>query len=195
MARVKLTFNMATEVVGNKEGGLLIVTDQDETRQVAIPCDERTLSTFVHRLGNMGTDEQDLADVMVKILEWQTELDLEIVIDNVKNGRYHAIISNRATLAQLPLRGEDAVLLNFISDDKIPLYMEQYLFEKQSSEFNANARGISLPVNAISDEMLKEALRKAIADENYELASKINEEVKWRGLDLNDASAPDDREE
>lgn len=36
MARVKLTFNMATEVVGNKEGGLLIVTDQDETRQVAI---------------------------------------------------------------------------------------------------------------------------------------------------------------
>lgn len=143
----------------------------------------------------MGTDEQDLADVMVKILEWQTELDLEIVIDNVKNGRYHAIISNRATLAQLPLRGEDAVLLNFISDDKIPLYMEQYLFEKQSSEFNANARGISLPVNAISDEMFKEALRKAIADENYELASKINEEVKRRGLDLNDASAPDDREE
>lgn len=59
-----------------------------------------TLSTFVHRLGNMGTDEQDLADVMVKILEWQTELDLEIVIDNVKNGRYHAIISNRATLAR-----------------------------------------------------------------------------------------------
>ena len=47
----------------------------------------------------------------------------------------------------------------------------------------------------ISDEMLKEALRKAIADENYELASKINEEVKRRGLDLNDASAPDDREE
>lgn len=65
----------------------------------------------------------------------------------------------------------------------------------KGSEFNANARGISLPVNAISDEMLKEALRKAIADENYEPCLKINEEVKRRGLDLNDASAPDDREE
>jgi protein-arginine kinase activator protein McsA len=39
---------------------------------------------------------------------------------------------------------------------------------------------MSLPINVISDEMLKSALDKAIKDEDYEMASHLRDEMKRR---------------
>ena len=39
---------------------------------------------------------------------------------------------------------------------------------------------MSLPINILDDKMIENALAKAIKDENYELASRINEEIKRR---------------
>ena len=54
--------------------------------------------------------------------------------------------------------------------------------------YNENSRGVSLPVNTISDEMLQSALDKAIADENYELASHLRDEKKRRNKGENNDS-------
>ncbi len=40
--------------------------------------------------------------------------------------------------------------------------------------------GASLPINVLDDKLIEEALAKAIKHENYELASRINEEIKRR---------------
>ena len=76
------------------------------------------------------------------------------------------------------IRASDAVLLSLVGD--IPLYIESGLMLRQSVPYNENSRGVSLPVNTISDEMLQAALDKAIADENYELASHLRDEKKRR---------------
>ena len=52
--------------------------------------------------------------------------------------------------------------------------------KRQSVMYMENSRGVSLPVNTISDKMLQAALDKAIADENYELASHLRDEKKRR---------------
>ena len=41
---------------------------------------------------------------------------------------------------------------------------------------------MALPVNTITDDMLKSALEKAIQEENYELASHLRDEMKRRNL-------------
>ena len=46
--------------------------------------------------------------------------------------------------------------------------------------YNENAKGVAVPVNTISDEMLQAAMDKAMADENYERASHLRDEKKRR---------------
>lgn len=42
---------------------------------------------------------------------------------------------------------------------------------------------LAIPVNVLNNEILGKALQKAIADENYELASQLKEEQKRRKAD------------
>lgn len=182
MARVKLKFRMVSQVMGSGNGGLLVVTDKEGERQVAIPCDAETLEMFSARMDKPDDYKRRLPEVLVSIFTWQVDLNLEIMIDGVNDGSYHAMVVNCDTLEQTPINDCDAVLLNFLSKDNIPLYMEERLFLRQSTRFDATARGVAMPINSITDAMLEEALKKAVADENYELASQLNDEMKRRKL-------------
>ena len=58
-------------------------------------------------------------------------------------------------------------LLSFISN--IPLFIEEKLMKRQSVPYQRSSNGVAMPLNAISNKMLQEALDKAVEDENYEL--------------------------
>ena len=76
------------------------------------------------------------------------------------------------------IRASDAVLLSYVGN--IPLFIDSALMSRQSVLYKENSKGVSLPVNTISDKMLQTALEKAIFDENYELASHLRDEKKRR---------------
>lgn len=179
MARIKLFLQQATEVVGEEKEGLLILTDSFQERQLAVPCNSRMYDEFRLRMNN-PKHQAELSDVLFKVIKWQTELSLELVIVSVDNGHYSAILSNTDSLEQVPIDGAEAVLLNYISKDKIPLFIDEKLFLKQSSVYDMKAKGVSLPVNTLSSSMLRKALERAIAAENYELASQLRDELNKR---------------
>ena len=54
---------------------------------------------------------------------------------------------------------------------------------KQSAEYHAGYVQMPVPVNVITDKMLEDSLRKAIDNENYELASNLRDELKKRHPD------------
>ena len=176
MARIKLFLQQATEVVGEEKDGLLILTDSFQERQIAIPCSSRMFDEFKARMNN-PKQQTELADILFSVLKWQTGLSLERVIINVDNGHYSAILNNTDSLEQVPIDGAQAVLLNYISKDKIPLFIEEKLFLKQSSVYDMKAKGVSLPVNTLSSSMLRKAMEMAIAAENYALASQLRDEL------------------
>lgn len=179
MARIKLFLQQATEVVGEEKEGLLILTDSFQERQLAVPCNSRMYDEFRLRMNN-PKHQAELSDVLFKVIKWQTELSLELVIVSVDNGHYSAVLSNTDSLEQVPIDGAEAVLLNYISKDKIPLFIDEKLFLKQSSVYDMKAKGVSLPVNTLSSSMLRKALDRAIAAENYELASQLRDELNKR---------------
>ena len=76
------------------------------------------------------------------------------------------------------VRMSDAVLLSIISD--IPLYAENNLLKVQSVPYDENVKGVAIPINTMDMERLKLALDKAIAEENYELASHLRDEIERR---------------
>lgn len=179
MARIKLFLQQATEVVGEEKEGLLILTDSFQERQLAVPCNSRMYDEFRLRMNN-PKHQAELSDVLFKVIKWQTELSLELVIVSVDDGHYSAVLSNTDSLEQVPIDGAEAVLLNYISKDKIPLFIDEKLFLKQSSVYDMKAKGVSLPVNTLSSSMLRKALERAIAAENYELASQLRDELNKR---------------
>ena len=54
--------------------------------------------------------------------------------------------------------------------------------QRQSVPYQRSSSGVAMPLNAISNKMLKEALDNAVANENYELASHLRDEMRRRKL-------------
>lgn len=178
MRKIKLHFHSVSEIVGTKDVGLLILLDEDEKRQLTIACDRQMMYQFELRLQHLPIAERLLPEVMWQVISTQSELRFEIIINDIIDGQYRAVLYNIDTLEPVALRASDAVLLAYIG--KIPLYIEEGLMDKQSVKYVKEASGVSIPVNTISDDMLQKALDKAIADENYELASHLRDEMKRR---------------
>lgn len=70
--------------------------------------------------------------------------------------------------------------------------MDERLFLKQSSVYDMKAQGVSLPVNTLSSSMLRKAMEKAIAAENYELASQLRDELNRRNTASSDNNTTKD---
>jgi len=178
--RVRLIFKSVSEIVGTDNIGLLVLTDSAELRQVAVPCDQRTLNEFALRMEQMPITGRLLPEVLWNVLQWQTQLRMEVVIDSLHDGKYQAVLSNTDTLEEIPLSATEGILLSFVSRGDIPVMMDEQLFMRQSTVYDKEAVGVSLPVNTISDDMLQKALDKAIGNENYEMASHLRDELNRR---------------
>ncbi len=178
MAKERLVFKGVSEIVGTEDLGLLILTDEAKERQITIVCDKAMAVQLELRVKKVPITRIMLPEVLCRILKNNSNFDYEIVIDDIVDGQYRTLLYDKETLEPLLIRASDAVLLSVVSG--IPLYMETGLMKRQAVAYNENSRGVSLPVNTISDEMLQAALDKAIADENYELASHLRDEKKRR---------------
>ncbi len=179
MSRIRLYLQQASEVVGGNKDGLLVLTDSYQERQLVVPCQGRLLEEFKFRL-DKHENHSGMIDILLDVIDNQTSLSLSLLITNVENGSYSAILNNEDTQQQIGIGGVEAVLLNVISKDKIPLYIDEDLFLRQSSKFDMKADGVALPVNALPVSMLEKTLGKAVAAENYELASQLRDELNRR---------------
>ncbi len=185
MARIQLFFRGVSEIVGTDDLGLLILSDEAKERQISIVCDKAMALQIEFRLKGVPITNIMLPEVLCKVINMQ-DLHLELVIDDLIDGQYRTILYNTDTMVPLLIRASDAVLLSLVGN--IPLYIDSTLMRRQAVRYSIDTRGVSLPVNTISDEMLQSALDKAIADENYELASHLRDEQKRRNKGNDKAS-------
>ncbi|MBR5657276.1 MAG: bifunctional nuclease family protein [Prevotella sp.] len=178
MNKVRLTIKGVSEIVGTEEIGLIMLVDESLSRQLTIPCDKQMLSQFRLRIGKAPVVGRMLPEVLWHVISMQTDLHFEIIINDLIDGQYRALLYNTETLEPISMRASDAALLSYISN--IPLYVEWGLMQKQSVDYYEKAKGLSIPVNTVSDEMLQSALDKAIKEENYEMASHLRDELNRR---------------
>ncbi len=178
MARNRLVFKGVSEILGTDDLGLLILTDETERRQVSIVCDKAMAVMIEIRVNKLPVAGIMLPEVLWKMASRHGDPMVEILIDDLQDGQYRALVTGGEFPEPMRLRASDAVLLSIISG--MPIYMESRLMARQSVPYEANANGVALPVNVISDDMLRKALRKAVEDENYELASQLRDELRNR---------------
>ena len=177
--KVRLIFHSIGEIVGGEELGIITLVDEPHERMITIVCDKTMAVQLELRAKHVPITKIMLPEVLATVMKRQGDLQMEVVIKDLIDGQYVALLCNRVTLESFPIRAADAVL--FSQAANIPLYIEARLMQRQSVRFAEGSRGISIPVNTLSTDMLDEALKKAIAQENYELASQLRDEKKKRG--------------
>lgn len=178
MSKERLIFKGVSEIVGTENLGLLILTDEAMLRQITVVCDKAMAVQIELRVKRLPITQIMLPEVLCKVLDSVGKQRFELLIDDISDGQYHTVLNDSYTLDSRLIRTSDAVLLSLVGD--IPLYIDSRLLKRQAVPYNRFARGVSLPVNTISDDMLQAALNRAIADENYELASHLRDEQKRR---------------
>ncbi len=178
MSKIQLHFKSITQIVGSERLGLIILVDNEERRQISIVCDKAIQSQFVMRMNGIPVASRLCPEVLLSIIGTETVDCMEINIVGIANGQYTTVITNSTTYSEVPIRASDAILIAYIAH--IPIYIDENLMAAQSVPFKVGSCGLSVPINAINDEMLQSAMEKAVNEENYELASRLRDEIKRR---------------
>ena len=177
MASIQLKFQAAAEVNGKEKDGLLLLSDQEQQRQLVITCSKNILKEITERKSN-AINYDDIAKILWEMIHWQTTLELSIHINTLEDGVYKALLINEENQFSLPVKADAAILLSMISHNEIPIFMDEALFRRQSSVYQPNAKGLQLPLNIISEPMLHDLLDNAVKTERYEIASELRDELK-----------------
>lgn len=186
MPNIKLKFKSASTIVGFAHGGLIVLVDEDETRQLSITCDKNMLYQFGVRLDASVNTDNYLPEALCSFLGLEDgEHNFELLIYGIYDGQYKVLLTDNATSRSVKIRASDAILLSLIA--KIPLYITDVVMERQSTAYKSDGCKMSLPLNSITDEMLDLALQKAVKEEKYELASHLRDEKIKREHNHNNA--------
>lgn len=179
MNRQPLHFHSASRIVGSESVGILLLLNDDETRQLVITCDNHMLREVGYRLSDAnGDNNRRLPEALWDMLVAVGNDHYEVYISGVDNGEYTTYLVDTDTLGVSPLRAADGVLLSVAK--QVPIFVDSKLLQQQGMPYDPNSNGLALPVNTLSDEMLKDALDKAVASENYELAAYLRDEMHRR---------------
>lgn len=178
MNKIKLIYKGVSEIVGKNAPALIILTDVAETRQVTVMCDHHMEREFGYRLAKDKDNEKRIPEVLTQIIPELRNSQYEILIHSIVDGEYRAALVNKQDISMVPMRVADAILLATVG--KWNIFMEEKLLMRQSVPYKEGERGMAMPINTLSKDMLQKALDAAIADEDYELASQIRDEINRR---------------
>lgn len=177
-AGIELLFQGTTEVVGNSDVVLVVLTDRQQRRQITMLADKWAERELTLRRGSPGVVGELLPEVLCKVFPRMCADNFLLFIYGVDDGKYQVGLVDVQTLDVEPIRASDAILLSLVAGLKI--YIESRLFSYQSVPFDATGCRMALPLNTLSMDMLRQTLDKAVAAEDYELASMIKKEMEQR---------------
>ena len=178
MKRVQLFYRDISEIVGSDGCSVARLVDSDEQRTITVICDKAMTEQMSIRHNRQPGREQMLPEVLLSMLQAEGKGRLELLISDIMDGQYFVTLIDKLNYVVRQIRMSDALLLHYIS--QIPFYIEEGLMVRQSSPFVPNTQGISIPINALDTNRLNKELERAIAEEDYRLASLLHEEIQRR---------------
>ena len=178
MDLIPLKLKSISKIVGNDDLALLELVTNDELKQLSVVCESTMIRQFAMRLSNVPERHRLLPEVLWAAFGEGKHEDMRIIFANYHDGEYMVFLFDDTEGLQWPLRASDAVLLSLVA--KIPVFVRQKVIDRCGSPVDSTGKGVVLPIQLLPSNMLHKELDKAVADENYEKASLIRDELKKR---------------
>lgn len=167
-----------------KDGSLYLAILQERHGNRVLPVMIERDSAFQLLKKMKGADEigvpSSMADVM-RVAFYQSGMDLdEVRVAAVQAGVTYCHILYRVNETYRMIRyckASDSLILAYTFG--CPITINNELLEQQYMR-EVGDGAYSVPVNSVSLEALEEALKRAVEDENYELASHLRDEIERR---------------
>ena len=170
MIRVKIS-GVAIDPV--TKGFVVILKDETETRWLPIwigPYEAKMISLALEKIKPIRPLPHDL---IKNILDSLSMIVTRVVISNIKENTYFAIIKLRLdhTEKEIDARPSDAIALALRTN--APIYVTEEVLDKASIEKIGleNEKGMKLTE-------LREKMQKAVEVENYEEAAKLRDQIR-----------------
>ncbi len=177
--RVKLRLAAVSNMRTSPHIGMMTLVDDIECRALVITCDNNVREQLSVRLDRGPSFSRKwLPEVMWRVLRDMGAPQIEIQINGLMAGEYPTGLVCTATWQRIPLTARGAIFLAYVAN--LPVYADKTLMDRQSSPWKPNALSVAMPVNVIDGKVLRSLLDDAVRAENYELASKIRDELKSR---------------
>lgn len=176
--KVRLVFRGTMEIAGSENVGLILLANEEGTKQLNVLCDKHMLYEFAVRKHTDRQNRHLIAESVWSLFSQLTDERCHILIHGIAHEQYQCILVAEPSLLSAPIRMSDAVLLATITE--MPILMDAALFERQSLPVTDQEESVSLPINTVSAHLLQKALDKAIEDEDYEMASRLRDEISRR---------------
>lgn len=132
------------------------------------------ISLYNHKMPRPG-----IFDLYLKTLKSFDGSLIEIDIFKIKGGIFysHLYIERDSNIMYVDGRTSDALALAVRCN--VPIYIDEDLLERNCVRLESNG-AYSLPIATASTKVLKEAMAQAVANENYEFAARLRDEINSR---------------
>ncbi len=156
---------------------LLLLRELNGTRLLPIVLDEGEYNRLEAAISKNDTSETYLARRFCT--NFNIKLDA-VMLTRTKDNGYRAFCIARQDDGRTKFFELDAVTgIIAATGLKAPLQIATQTFEAMYDKKGEEGL-VAIPVTAMNDALLAEALEMAVAEENYELASQLNEELRKR---------------
>lgn len=176
--RIKLQVKGISEIVGSDDMALLVLVDEADERQLIVPCDNLVAQQVKNRLFKYPHQDELLPEAMWNFFSQNVYIQAEIFIYGFQDGIYFTTLMDTLSGKKVKIRCSDAVLLSVVSN--IPVYVTRKLMLTLSEPFQPNRTKVALPLNIISEALLRKSMQEAIESEDYETAINLRDELKRR---------------
>ena len=178
MDKTRLYIKGVTQLRQFDNIGLIVLTDASQARHVSMPCDMARLYDLEGFFKKKHTSIDTLISVLWSIVRDNTDRLYEVHITDVSHGKYRMELQDVEKSIVYELEPTAAIILAAVAD--LPIYISPKLFDMQGVNYNPDNEKMSLPLNVLSYELLENALRRAVDDEDYRMAMVIKQEMDNR---------------
>lgn len=179
MKRIELKVQDVTQGTMGGKPYFLMLREAEGNRKLSIMVGAAEAQAILVTMRGVPVPRPLVYDVFVSTLEAFDITLREVLIYKVVDGVYYSslVMELNGCLEHIDTRTSDAIALALRYH--APIYTIETLMAREHIFEDGNG-AISIPVSSVGMEVLKEALDRAVKEENYELAAQIRDEIARR---------------
>lgn len=158
---------------------IMMLQEKDGMRKLPVMIGPYEAQSIVFAKRNIQFERPTTHDLFKQFAEACDVKFLHAKIDKIVEGTFYSylLFANSNSEIKLDARTSDAVAIALRSG--APIYIDDELLNTLCVKEEWN-NAISIPITLAATEILREAMQRAVKDENYELAMKLKQEIDAR---------------